>query len=254
MQPESYTSESDQTPKIEQLYGRSYKIDKLSNGDHLPVGGSIFDNELTTKLELDFDKFTEFTKDTQQLAANYDKEKLKEWLVSADIDIDAELFAKLFAFGEMLKTRYPVDSSDTTMRMGLYHQSPNIAPTLSHIFSNGAQECSEITALAQYFLQQESVKSSFLNGEVLWDKTNKWGEPHNFIFINSGTDQYIYDPSNPTSTTQGDFPSIYTTKANFMEEIRRDKQSFVTADNIISKKQAYYGVGDGTNISEHNIV
>jgi outer membrane lipoprotein-sorting protein len=126
---------------------------------------------------------------------------------------------------------------------------------LSDIFESNTAECAEIAALAQAYLQQESITSTYFSGDVLWNKDTEFSEEHSFLIVRDGEKVYIYDPTNPTNTTQGKFPSIYTTQANFEEETRKDEKRFITTQNLISRREAYYGVNNGSNIiAEEHII
>jgi hypothetical protein len=119
---------------------------------------------------------------------------------------------------------------------------------LSDVFNNEAAECAEISALAQKYLQQENISSSYFSGFVLWDKNHEFSEAHTFIIVRENQKFYIYDPTNPINTNLGKFPSIYTVDVNFDKEMAEGKKKFVTSNNILSKKEVYYGVDDHSNI------
>ena len=75
--------------EYKKLY-RGIWADKLENGDELPVGGSIFSTELTSRLKLDFENFNDqlegFTADS--LAEHYHKgeDAIKGWQKNAASD------------------------------------------------------------------------------------------------------------------------------------------------------------------------
>lgn len=249
------TGEIVQTPKVEKLFGKSCEIPKIGNNDAIPIGGNIFNNELTTSVVADFDRFEGLFGEMQKRAAGYNIEGLRRWLQTSGIDVNEKLFASLFAFTQAMEAQYPRKPSEqATPREEAYARASNGKVKLSEVFENSNAACAEIAAIAQYYLQRQGVQSSFFNGEVLWEKDHEFAEPHSFILIRDGKRRYIFDPANPTDTTQGKFPSIYIPKANFDEEVRKNEKKYVTATNLISKRDAYYGVGNGTDVSERNIV
>ncbi len=241
--------------KVEQLFGHCFEILKFDEGDRIPVGGeSIFSNEANIKVTGDFENFTQFLAETHEMAGKYDLPKLKEWLGSQGIEIDEKLFATLFAFTKKFEEKYPDNPERAEARKKLYSEKDKEIK-LSDIFTANTAECAEIAALAQGYLQQEGVPSTYFSGDVLWDRDDEFSEEHSFVVIRQGDKVYIYDPTNPINTTSGKFPSIYTTEANFEEEMRKGRKKFVTAKNLLSKKEAFYGVNDGTNVwAEKHIV
>ncbi|QQR93548.1 hypothetical protein IPJ91_00080 [bacterium] len=241
--------------KIKQLFGHCFEISKFEDGDLIPVGGeSIFSGEANIQIEGDFENFKEFLQETQDMANKYDLPKLKEWLSSQVIEIDEKLFAELFAFTKNFEQKYPDNPERSETRKKLYGEKGKQLK-LSDIFNANSAECAEIGALAQGYLQQEKISSSYFSGDVLWNKEEEFSEEHSFIIIRQGEKVYIYDPANPTNTTSGKFPSIYTVEADFDEEMAKGQKRFVTARNILSKKEAFYGVNNGTNVlAERHVV
>jgi len=252
----SFNSEA--TPKqekVKQLFGHCFEISKFEENDRIPVGGeSIFSAEANIKVEGDFENFKEFFQETQDIANKYDLPKLKEWLSSQGIEIDEKLFAELFAFTKKFEQKYPDNPERSETRKKLYGEKGKQLK-LSDIFNANSAECAEIAALAQGYLQQEKISSSYFSGDVLWNKEEEFSEEHSFIIIRQGEKVYIYDPANPTNTTSGKFPSLYTAEADFDEEMAKGQKRFVTARNILSKKEAFYGVNNGTNVwAEKHVV
>jgi len=241
-------AEAEKVEKIKQLFGHCFEISKFDEGDRIPVGGeSIFSTEANIKVTGDFENLKQFLGEAHELAGKYDLPKLKEWLGSQGIEIDEKLFATLFAFTKKFEEKYPDNPERAEARRKLYGEKGKEVK-LSDIFNANTAECAEIAALAQAYLQQEGVQSTYFSGDVLWNKDEEFSEEHSFVIIRQGDKVYIYDPTNPTGTTSGKFPSIYTTEANFDEEMAKGQKRFVTAKNLLSKKEAFYGTNDGTNV------
>jgi hypothetical protein len=247
--------EVEKEEKIKQLFGHCFEISKFEEGDRIPVGGeSIFSSEANIKIEVDFQQFQELFQEAHEVAIKYDLPKLREWLTSQGIEVDEKLFAELFAFTKKFEQKYPDNPKSSEARKKLYSEKGKELK-LSDIFNANNAECAEIAALAQGYLQQEGISSSYFSGDVLWNREEEFSEEHSFIIIRQGNKVYIYDPANPTGTTLGKFPSLYTTEANFDEEVAKGQKRFVTARNILSKKEAFYGVNNGTNVwAEKHIV
>lgn len=234
--------------KIKPHYGHSFEISRFEEGDSIPVGGeSKFSTEANIKINGDFEKFEKFFGEIEEVAGKYDLNKLKEWLASHGLEVDEKMFANLLAFTKKFEIQYPTNPQAGETRRKLYAEKGE-GLKLSDIFEANSPECAEIAALAQGYLQREDIPSSYFSGDVLWDRDQEFSEEHSFIVIRLGDKIYLYDPMNPTDTTQGKFPSLYTTKANFDEEMAEGEKRFVAAKNILSKKDAFYGVNDGTNI------
>lgn len=243
------------TERVRQLFGHCFEISRFDEGDRIPVGGeSVFSAGANIKVTGDFENFKQFLTEAHELAGTYNLPKLKEWLGTQDIEIDEKLFATLFAFTQKLEERYPDNPERSEARKKLYSDRGKEIK-LSEIFDANTAEYAEIASLAQRYLQQESISSTYFSGDVLWDKGWEFSEEHSFIVIRQGDTVYIYDPTNPTTTTAGTFPSIYTTEANFDKEVTKSQKRFIADKNLWSKKEAFYGTNDGTDIwTERDIV
>ncbi len=249
------SSEIKKTVVTEKLFGQCFEAQKLEDNSLIPIGGgSIFSDETNIDVVGDFENIPDTLQAMHDTAGKYNLPELKNWLESQGITIDENLFATLFAFQKVLEKRHPINQESQPARERAYTQAKQKEVRLSELFANNTVACAEIAALAQYYLQQQGITSKFFSGDILWDKQHEFSEKHSFIVIPQEGQTYIFDPANPTTTTQGVFPSVYVAKPSFDEEVRKGQKRFVTATNILSKKQAFYGVNNGTNVSEANIV
>lgn len=248
-------TEADSSSEVtEKLFGQSLVIKRLEKGKPIPVGGSsIFTDNVDRKVAGDFDHFNDLFEEMHRSIEIYDSENLKKWLEAQRLPINPRLLAILTAFTRKLAEKYPVSPEHASIRKSIYAQTGREIK-LSEVFENHGAECAEIAALAQYFLQDEGVNSSFFSGEVLWSKEDEFGEKHTFIVIEDRGRQYIFDPANPTKTQDGIYPSLYMLKADFNAEARKGQKKFVAGTNILTKQEAFYGVGNGTNVSPVNIL
>lgn len=241
-------------------FGQTLEIKKIDNGDSIPVGGtSIFSNKLDKEVVADFDNFEIFFKESHQLSSMQNLDEIKDKLQSFNMDIDAELFAPIFAFNRKLVEYYfnnPEFKNPTNPvnRDEMYSQK-NKDIKLSDFFDANVEECSEFAILAQGFLQREGISSSVFNGEVLWDKNDSYGEPHSFIVLRNKDKTFIYDPANPIRTPKGHlFPSVYSMEKDFDKEISKNQKIFITGTNIRDKSQVFFGAGNQTEVLSNQII
>lgn len=242
--------------RIKKLLGHCFEITKIEDGDKIPVGGeSIFSTEMKYKVVADLESFKDFYNETHEAFTKFDLVKLKGLLEQQNITVDEELFGKLLAFTRKYEKDFGDASESITERMNLYK---NGEVALSEVFKNKAVQCAEIAALAQGYLQTEAVSSSYIGADVLWDKDSEdlYSEAHSYIVIHHGGSTYIYDPTNPTKSNVGTFPSIYTTEKNFDEEIGKGQRKFVTSKNVMNEQEVFYGVNTNPslNVNEEDIV
>lgn len=234
---------------LKHLFAHCFEITELRVGDRLPVGGrTFFSSKVDIEIECDFENFQTFLSEVHGLAGQYDLAELRKWLDSVNMDkVDEKLFAVLFAFTKKLEDRYPMNPSGSQIQGRPYIEKAGI-PKLSDIFNANIAACAEIAALAKFCLQQENIPSTYFSGDALWDRSDEFSEAHSFIVIRQGGTVYIYDPANPTNTDKGKFPSLFKTEADFDEEMSKGQKKFVSARNLLTGQEAFYGVSNGTNV------
>jgi hypothetical protein len=233
-------------------YGRSFEIPHIKKDSCVPVGGSIFTDNPEITMFVDWNGLESLISEMKEIAPTYYLPELKSWLKSARIEVDEQLFAPLFAFTSAYDKRIGFDS-DPSKRFSLYRDN---SPNLSDIVKGNAAACSEIAALAQLYLQEQGIVSSYFAGEVLWNKEQEFGEPHAFILVNYEGKEFIFDPSNPHSARTSDgqlkIPRIHKVDS-FKEKIRKGKKTYVETINVLTKLPSWYGVGDGTSVTERDL-
>jgi hypothetical protein len=237
--------------KVEKLFGHCFEIRRFEENDAIPVGGeSVFAQEANIHIAGDFQSFSELNKEIKEKASGYDLAQFRQLLDQKNISLSEETVAKLFAFSRVYDANYPREPDTSARRRQYYSQKQDETIKLSDIMKENVAECAEITALSQWYLQGEKVDSSYFSGDVLWKSDQEFAEEHSFILIRDNGQTYIYDPTNPVRTTDGKlYPSIYSTEADFNQEVRQGKKQFLTAKNVIFDQEAYFGVNNGTSIS-----
>ena len=235
-------------PKIEKLFGHCFALKEIEQGDKLPVGGdSIFSGEANIETICDLEQFADFFSQTAELADGYDLPNLKKWLNNQGFEFDEALFAKLYAFSVQMEKSFPASEGVEDKRKEYYHEKKHDA-RLSEVLTGGFAQCAEIAAVAQGYLQQSRVDATYFSGDVVWSGEHEFSGEHSFLVIEHAGKQYIFDPTNPVDTTAGNFPSIYILDKDFLQEMKQGTKKFVKAKNLLSKKDAYFGVNNGTNV------
>ena len=240
---------------ITRYFGKSCEIPHIERGSYIPVGGtSQFTDEMDVKALVDWGGLESLVHEMRDAASKYDIPKLKAWLESGNIDVDENLFATLYAFTNVYNQRVGF-KPDSAKRSEIYH---NGSPKLSDVIFDNAGECSEIAAVAQLYLQEEGIDSTYFSGEVLWNKEWEFAEAHTFVPLKFDGQEYIFDPANPykASSTDGAemlMPRIQKVE-NFRDKVGQGKKAYVETTSVLNQSPAWYGVGNGTNVSERDFV
>ena len=243
---------------IIRYFGRSFEIPYIEKGSYVPVGGSWFSDELDTKVLVEGDGLESLVQEMKDTASRGDRTKLKAWLESGNLDVDENLFATLYAFTSVYNNQVGF-KPDSAKRREMYSNGfPRL--NLSEIITGNAAECAEIAALAQLYLQEEGgAGSTYFSGEILWNKKHEYADAHSFIPLKFNSQEYVFDPANPhraSSTRDGAemlLPRIQKVE-NFRDKISQGKKAYIETSSVLDQSLAWYGVGDGTNVSERDFV
>jgi len=229
-------------------------MDRLDNGTRIPVGGkSIYSGENNIFVEADFSEFDGFLREASAVSERIKNSQIMaEWLEKSGVD--RRVFAAIGGFTKVYDKSFQEEEEEAeNKRKDLYTGDRPVK--LSEVFSLHAQQCAEIAALGQFFLQEEGISSTYFNGAVLWDRNEEFAEAHTFIPIHFQGKSYIYDPTNPTKTTEGNFPSLYSVDGDFSKAMQQSKKTFARATNLLSGKEVFFGMDNGTNVvAERDIV
>jgi hypothetical protein len=239
--------------QITKYFGRSFEIPHIEKDRYIPVGGThCWTDRIDRHIFVDSDNLESLINEMKCKAAEYDKSKLKAWLESHTIDVDENLFAILYAFTDVYKNKFGF-SPDLEKSDGLYSKESS----LSRIVLEGAAACAEVSALAQLFLQSEGVNSSYFFGEVLWSEDDEFADAHTFIYLEHEDKEYIFDPMNPhVRTAEGGeifIPRLQKVEG-FKDKVSGNRKTYVETRSVLSGSTAFYGVGDGKNVCESDIL
>ena len=247
-------------------FGGCYGIEKIEPNKCIPVGGNLFTEKMGKYLYIDYDNLKNlFNIDKLcETTSEYlpKKESWGKWLKEEGIDVDPEIYMIAFLFTKAYdkKFGYKRDINEVRNKREELFKNNDIVP-ISEILEKGIAECAEIAALAQLYFQKvkEEIgiefESTYISGEVLWDKDREFGEPHSFIHIKYNGREYIFDPANPIeSERDGTYHPRIQTVEDFKKKISQDKKIFVKTVSIYNNNEIYYGVGNRTNVTEDNLV
>ena len=236
--------------KIKPLY-RGVWADQLYSDQELPVGGSVFSSELTTKLELDFDTFEDqtkgFTSENLKNIYQQSEDSIKDWLQKIGSNLDPYTYFVCFQIQQKSDKLLQVDSHNPTKsidRQKIYQKK--ITPNLSDLV--GKSECSERAALGQYLFQKIGIDSAYVSGITMEDiqDTDEYPQDHSFIVLkNQGEDKstLIFDIARPHH--QHNLPRILKTDIPFTHQILQNKEELlIGATEVLQGGQLYFGVGD----------
>lgn len=255
-------NEAEKDVEIKPLY-RGVWAEKLASGQELPVGGSLFSKELTTKLELDFESFDSqlenYTPENVRDIYEKSKEGVINWLKQVGSDFDPYLF--FLCYNIQRKTQElmqfdpldPQNPSKLAEREAIYREKKT--PKLSEL--KGKAACGELAALAQYIMQKSSMESSYVTGITIADveDIDEWPEPHTFLVLknpDSPKETLIFDIARPFP--QQSMPKMFKTEVPFTyESLKGQEEALIKAKEILRGAELYFGVGDAA-CGEHKVI
>jgi hypothetical protein len=233
---------------------RGIWADRLSSGQELPVGGSLFNENLSTKLKLDFDYFEDdlenFTEENIRKVYEQNKESIISWLKQVGSDFDPYTYFILYQVQQKMEKLLAAEQNSEVgqaERLKMY-QSGN-APRLSEL--KGKTQCAERAAMGQYMLQKAGLKSSYVSGITMADAKDEddFPDDHSFIVLDDSSREsltFIFDIARPKS--QHNLPRILKTAVPFEYELLKDKKKLlVAAEDILQGGKLYFGTGDTTS-------
>jgi hypothetical protein len=224
---------------------------RLADGQELPLGGSLFSKELTTKLELGLVAFDEqlggFTEENIREVYEQSKESVKDWLEKIGSNMDPYTYFLCYNVQQKMHKLLEVDpnaSTNSFERQKMYwSQKP---PKLSEL--KGKTECAERAALGQYLLQKAGAESAYVSGITMQNikDTDEFPEDHSFIVLKHPTkseSSLIFDIARPRS--QHNIPRVLEADIPFNYDLLKDKEELlVGATEVLQGGRLWFGVGE----------
>jgi hypothetical protein len=228
---------------------RGIWADRLDAGEELPAGGSVFSDELTTRLELNFDSFNpelDNYRTPQKVSQAYDqsKESVREWLTQNNADVDPYLFFVANTVQKKVQSALnvrPESKSNVLERIAKFKEGKSKLTDLK-----GVAMCAEQAALGQYLLQnvlQAGYSSAYMSGVTAQSPRGEI-EDHSFLVISApDKGSYVFDISRPLSGSN--LPRMLKTKVPLTYENLADtKNLLIEATEVLQGNKLYFGVGN----------
>ncbi|MDD3284929.1 MAG: hypothetical protein PHZ07_05030 [Patescibacteria group bacterium] len=245
---------------IKPLY-RGVWADDLANNQELPVGGSMFSKELTTKLKLDFEFFDiyleGFTEENIKSVYEKNKSAVIDWLKSIPSDIDPYTYFVCYQVQNRISNLLKINldnSDDLSQRQKIYREKGT--PKLSELVGN--TECAERAVLGKYLFQKAGIKSSYISGITMLDAKDEDEYPENHSFIvfdnpNKDKSTFIFDIARPRSKAQN-IPRVLETDVEFNYDLLKNKEDVLVASTeVLQGGRMYFGVGEPV-AGYHNVI
>ena len=222
-----------------------FRLNDIASGDIVPFRNQYY---LMDPENFHFDQI-----DARE--SKIDKQQVQKFLDDKKIAIPVDDFIVLWNFQAWVKMTYPDHRHYEAMRgatMQMLKNSPTNPLPLSEAFNRKIVMCTEMSALAQMYLQHKGIKSFLYNGNAITNSKQNiqlGGAGHAWLMIVINGKKYFYDPVNPMITTNNivlpaimDYSGISKTALQDFEEIihKSSKQgggfAYLEAKDI-------YGVG-----------
>jgi hypothetical protein len=241
--------------EIKSIY-RGIWAEKLKDGQELSMGGSLFNEKLSKKIELDFSSFEEdingFTEEKIKESYEKNKDKVIGWLNRVGSDIDPYTYYHCYQIQQKTEKLLEINLEDSIekregKREEVYNEKK--IPKLSEL--KGKPMCTEIAALGQYLLQKININSIYVGGITMIDGKSKdeFPEDHSFIVLkdpNKKEVTLIFDIARPRIAESSRMPRILETEIPFNYELLKDEENLIVgATEVLQRKRKlWFGVGD----------
>lgn len=229
---------------------RGIWADRLESGQELPIGGSIFSDELTTKIILNFDEFNKELDNyhsPQKISEAYEQkygQSLTDWLSRVSSKIDPYLFFVANTVQRKVQILMGVNPESPPNGLERLAKFQDDKTKLTDLI--GVAMCGEQASLGQYLLQnvlQDEYATSYMSGVETRSPSAELGN-HSFIVVrdpNSKT--YIFDIARPRSGNN--MPRILETDVPFTYELfSKTNNLLVGATEVLQGGRLYFGVGN----------
>lgn len=240
-----------QVPETMKSIYRGIWAERLNFGQELPLGGSLFSTELTTKVELDFDAFENqlgsFTEENIKTLYEQNKDHVIDWLNKVGSKIDPYTYFLCYQAQQKMHQLLDTDPKEQPDSFGRWQMySDGKTPKLSEM--KGKIECAERAALGQYLLQRAGAESAYVSGITMQDvkDTDEFPEDHSFIVLKHPAkpeSTLIFDIARPRS--QHNVPRVLETDVPFNYDLLKDKDELlVGATEVLQGGRLWFGVGE----------
>lgn len=243
----------------QELYYASFVATEIVAGDVIPIDKS---GDWKIEFNLSGIKPT-FSESVVKNKAYCQKTGLTQQLAEKAVDIDPNLIELLQAFTFSFSRLLDEQSTAGFNRKSWYEdkKEKGITPKLTDIFGEKMAMCSEVSLFAYHFLKENGIDVKFFNGAMLREiEELSIPELHAFLVINSGGQELIFDPANPSVFSDGkrNLPLLTLlkpcVKISDQLDVMRQNVLMLECENIASGDKSFYGVSDGTNIDLSDIV
>lgn len=231
---------------------RGIWAETLKNNQNLPLGGSMFSDELTLKLQLDFNSFEDqlrsYTPENFRAVYEKQKESVETWMKTANISFDSYVFFVCHQIQQKVAILLEVDKAEeetrASERMQMYIGKNT--PRLSEM--KGVAACAERAALAQYLLQKVGIDSVYMSGVTMRDihDEDEYPEQHSFVILENIPNEkgrLIFDIARSHSDN---IPRIMRPGSAMDYDMLKDQEEMlIGATDIISQGgKLWFGVGE----------
>jgi len=232
--------------------------DRLEIGDELPIGGSIFRDELTTKLILDINSFNgqlDSYHSPQNISENYvkNREKLIELLSGLNSKVNPYIFYVTHTIQQKVHSLMDIKPDYIPNDLERILKFKNDKAKLTELI--GISMCAERAAIGKYLLQnvlEEPYSSTFMAGvetPTPSDDTESHSlEAHSFIIIKDpNLKTYVFDIARPFTggTIPNIIPFVLETDIPLTYELfDKTKNLLVGATEVLMGQKGYFGVGN----------
>ncbi len=209
----------------------------------------------------DFDAFyPKFAGIAEKTATQIESQPWQDWFKDRLPDVDPKLLTALQTFTMAYEGKRKLQTTNPYARNDIYDKAPDHVVNLSEIFSSNHAMCVETAILAKKFLDDKGITSRLFSGEAMFNYEAgdiNFPIPHTFLIIEHQGKEYVYDPTNPTINKEG--AALFTLmepKASFASRLEdlQNGSLMICAENLLTERCTYYGVGDGCNVQESAII
>jgi len=234
---------------------RGIWVPTIKDGDKIPVGGSIFSDDLDIILDVD----TAWMQDT---AEKFSRERIDEtyrsqnetvfkpWIEKSGIKLDPETFYILLQVQATTRKILKVgDESVARQRKDLYLADRQAK--LSDFV--GQSECAEQAVVGKLLLDKIGIKSTLMEG-VHVDSRDDYPTDHAFLVLDDphGEGSLIFDIARPKASLNG-YPRILRSEKKLDYSTFEGKNNYVVpAVDIYNGVTLYYGVGHSSLLQDVN--